>query len=177
MTGDGRGTGDLDTPGLLRRLACMLYEGVLLFGVLMVAGLVYSITTQERNALQGLHGLQLFVFIVLGIYFVGFWSSRGGQTLAMQTWHIRLVTRDGSRVSRARALARYLLAWVWFLPALASVYFSGIKGAGVTFATLGAGMLVYAASSRLQSDHQFWHDAVCGTRLVTWRPKPPSTGA
>jgi uncharacterized RDD family membrane protein YckC len=174
MTGAGRDTGDPSTPGLLRRLACMLYEGVLLFGVLMATGLVYSIATQERNALQGLHGLQFVVFIVLGAYFVGFWSSRGGQTLAMQTWHIRLVTRDGQRVSRARALARYLLAWVWFLPALASVYFSGIKGAGITFTTLGVGVLVYAASARLHADRQFWHDALCGTRLVTWRPKPPA---
>jgi uncharacterized RDD family membrane protein YckC len=172
MTGTGRDAGDPSAPGLLRRLACMLYEGVLLFGVLMATGLVYSIATQERNALQGLHGLQVVVFIVLGVYFVGFWSSRGGQTLAMQTWHIRLVTRDGQRVSRARAFARYLLAWVWFLPALASVYFSGIKGAGITFTTLGAGVLVYAASARLRADRQFWHDTVCGTRLVTWRPKP-----
>ena len=28
--------------GLARRLACFLYEGVLLFGVVMVAGLVYG---------------------------------------------------------------------------------------------------------------------------------------
>ena len=175
MTGVIMEAGDLSTPGLLRRLACMLYEGVLLFGVLMATGLVYSVATQERNALQGLHGLQFVVFVVLGIYFVGFWSSRRGQTLAMQTWHIRLVTRDGSRVSRTRALARYLLAWVWFLPALASVYFAGVKGPGVTFTTLGVGMLVYAASSRLHPDRQFWHDAACGTRLVTWRPKLPAS--
>ncbi|ODV08853.1 MAG: hypothetical protein ABT20_11635 [Rubrivivax sp. SCN 70-15] len=174
MSGAITEAGDLGTPGLLRRLACMLYEGVLLFGVLMATGLVYSVATQERNALQGLHGLQFVVFVVLGIYFVGFWSSRRGQTLAMQTWHIRLVTRDGSRVSRSRALARYLLAWVWFLPALASVYSSGIRGPGVTFATLGVGMLVYAASSRLHPDRQFWHDAACGTRLVTWRPRLPA---
>ena len=39
-----------------------------------------------------MHGLQLFVFLVLGLYFSWFWSH-GGQTVAMKTWHIRLLTR------------------------------------------------------------------------------------
>ena len=76
-------------PGLARRIACFVYEGVLLFGVLMIAGYLYSTLTQQRHALSGLHGLQAFLFLVLGIYFVWFWS-RGGQTVAMRTWHIRL---------------------------------------------------------------------------------------
>ena len=33
------------------------------------------------------------MFVVLGIYFVWFWSR--GQTLAMKTWHIRLVDAQG----------------------------------------------------------------------------------
>ena len=70
----------------------------------MVAGLLYGIVTQQRHALVGAIGLRVFLFLVLGAYFVWFWS-RGGQTLAMQTWHIRLVTRDGAPVSRLRALA------------------------------------------------------------------------
>ena len=45
------------TPGLARRLAAMAYEGVLLFGVLMVAGWLYSSLTQQRHALQGKTGL------------------------------------------------------------------------------------------------------------------------
>ena len=69
-------------PSLRRRLAAFIYEGVLLFGVLMLAGLAYGVVTQQRHALVGLHGLQVFVFIVLGVYFGWFWSH-GGQTLAL----------------------------------------------------------------------------------------------
>ena len=58
----------LETPALWRRLACFLYEGVLLFGVVMAAGLLYSIATSQRNALQGRLGLVLFLFAVLGSY-------------------------------------------------------------------------------------------------------------
>ncbi|MDP3615807.1 MAG: RDD family protein, partial [Rubrivivax sp.] len=113
--------GVLCTPGLARRLACFLYEGVLLFGVVVIAGLGYGIVTQQRHALVGSTGLQAFLVLVLGLYFVHFWS-RSGQTLAMLTWHIRLVTASGQPVSRLRAACRYLLSWIWFLPALAAVH-------------------------------------------------------
>ena len=161
----------LVTPGLLRRLACFVYEGVLLFGVVMAAGLVYGIATQQRHALVGALGLRIFLFVVLGAYFVWFWT-RGGQTLAMQTWRIRLVTRRGEPVSRLRALCRYLLAWLWFVPALVALKLAGLQGALPAFAAIGAGVLAYAALTRLHPDRQYWHDAACGTRLVTWKPPP-----
>jgi uncharacterized RDD family membrane protein YckC len=171
MTSAPQATGGFETPALHRRLACFVYEGVLLFGVVMAAGLVYSVTTQQRHALVGLHGMQAFLFAVLGLYFVWFWS-RSGQTLAMQTWHIRLLTQEGRPVSRARALCRYLLSWLWFLPALVTVYFSGLRGTAPFLTALVAGVLAYAALSRLHPRRQYWHDAVCGTQLVTWLPKP-----
>ena len=165
------GPGAPPTPRLARRLACFVYEGVLLFGVLMISGYLYSSLTQQRNALQGRHGLQAFLFVVLGIYFVWFWSH-GGQTLAMKTWHIRLVTRAGAPVSQPRALARYVLAWCWFLPALLLLWLTGASGLGEIFAALLAGVLVYAGLSRLDRDRQFPHDLLCGTRLVDARSAP-----
>lgn len=165
----------LQAPALRRRLACFVYEGVLLFGVVMIAGLLYSTITDQRHALVGTTGLQAFLFVVLGAYFVFFWS-RTGQTLAMQTWHIRLVTRSGQRVGSARALCRYALSWLWFVPALLAVQLSGLKTGAASFSAMIAGVLAYAALAWLRSDRQFWHDAVCGTRLITWTParlRPP----
>ena len=83
----------LRTPSLRRRMACWLYEGTLMFGVVFLAGYLFSALTQTRHALDNRHGLQAFVFVVSGIYFVWFWSK--GQTLAMKTWHIRLVDGRG----------------------------------------------------------------------------------
>lgn len=150
---------------MLRRMACFVYEGVLLFGVVMIAGYLYSSLTQQRHALVGLHGLQAFLFVVLGIYFVWFWSH-GGQTVAMKTWRIRLVSAAGAPVSQARALARYILSWLWFLPALAFAYFAGLDSGGQIFALMLAGVLGYAALARLDPQRRYWHDVVCGTRLV-----------
>ena len=160
-------------PGLARRMAAFLYEGVLLFGVVMIAGLVFSLVTQQRHALQGRWGMMLFLFAVLGVYFTWFWS-RGGQTVAMKAWHIRLLTADGNPVSRPRALARYMLAWLWFLPATAAVYGAGLHGKSAIMAALFTGVLAYAALIWLRPDRQFWHDVVCGTRLVDCKPALPT---
>lgn len=166
------GAPPVQTPSLARRLACFVYEGVLLFGVLMITGYLYSALTQMHHAMQGRLGLQLFLFVVLAIYFTWFWSQ-GGQTVAMRAWHIRLVDVKGKPVTQPRAFARYLLAWLWFVPALLALWGLGRTDWGTAFAVLGAGILGFALLSRLHPQRQFWHDALCGTRLVTWRSKAP----
>ncbi|EHR71825.1 putative membrane protein [Burkholderiales bacterium JOSHI_001] len=166
----------LQAPALWRRLACMLYEGVVLFGVVMIFGYLYSSLTQQRHALQGTTGLQVFIFLVLGIYFGWFWS-RGGQTVAMKAWHLRVVDAQGRPVGQGRAVLRYALAWLWFLPALASLHFAGLKGGGTIALLLLSGVAVYAALTLLRPDRQFFHDALCGTRLIDCRPALPAAPA
>jgi uncharacterized RDD family membrane protein YckC len=160
----------LHAPTLMRRLACFVYEGVLLFGVVMVAGFAYSTLTKQRHALVGTGGLQAVIFVVLGLYFAGFWS-RTGQTLAMQTWQIRLVDEAGGRVALWRAIGRYLLSWMWFLPALLGLYLAGLKGSAAVFAALTAGVFAYAGLAWLRPDRQYWHDVICRTRLVMAQPR------
>lgn len=160
-------------PSMRRRLACMLYESVLLFGVVATAGYLYAGLTQQRHALQGRTGLVFFLFIVLGIYFAGFWS-RSGQTLAMKTWHIRLQAVGGGVPSPARAFARYVASWLWFLPALASAHFSGIRSTVAFAIIVAAGMLAYALLARLRADRQLPHDVLCGTQLVDAREARPA---
>ncbi|MBM3388976.1 MAG: RDD family protein [Betaproteobacteria bacterium] len=159
-------------PGLMRRMASFTYEGVILFGVVMIAGYLYSTLTQQRHALQGQWGLRAFLFLVLGIYFVWFWS-RGGQTVAMKAWHVRLVDSQGRAVSQARALCRYLLSWLWFFPALATAWVANLSSSAEIFGLMAVGVVAYALLARLHPQQQFWHDAVCGTRLIDWRPALP----
>lgn len=161
------GNPDLTAPSLRRRMACWLYEGMLMFGVVFIAGYLFSALTQQRHALDNRHPLQAFLFVVFGIYFTWFWHK--GQTLAQKTWHIRVVDAHGRAIGQWRALWRYLLSWLWLLPPLALSAVVGAQGGTLVVLLLGW-VLVYALLSRFHAQRQFPHDALAGTRLVHHAP-------
>lgn len=158
---------DWRTPSLGRRMACWLYEGLLLFGVVFVAGYLFSTLSQSRHALDHRNALQAFVFVVLGIYFVWLWAH--GQTLAMKTWHIRVSDRAGQSISQKQAALRYLLSWVWFWPPLALSWAAQLSSAE-TLVIVPGWVAIWAVLSRFHPQGQFWHDAWAGTRLIDTRP-------
>ena len=134
----------VELAGLRRRLASLLYESLLLLGVLgltfmvpyLIAGVLWQVTPAGWFA-------WLHVYLVLGAYFVWYWR-RQGQTLAMQTWRLKLVNAaDGRLPGVATGWLRYSLAW---------------------FSVLGFGLgLLWALVDR---DRQFLHDRLVGTRVV-----------
>lgn len=159
---------DLTAPGLWRRMACWTYEGMLLFAVVFMAGWLFSTLGQMRDAMdQRRHLLQGFLFIVFGVYFVWFWIH--GQTLAMKTWGVRMVDRNGRPLRQGRALWRYLLSWVWFLPPLAAIAPFRLSGGESALLIVGW-VIVWALLARFHPQGQFWHDAWAGTRLISSRP-------
>lgn len=155
-------------PSLARRMACWFYEGILMFGVVFIAGYLFGTLSQTRNAMDNRNALQAFLFVVFGIYFTWFWAK--GQTLAMKTWHIRVVDAAGQPLTQPRALLRYVLSWLWFLPPLAAIAPFSLSGGEITTIMLGW-VAVWALLSRLHPQQQFWHDALAGTRLVQSVPQ------
>lgn len=147
-------------------MACWLYEGMLLFGVVFIAAYLFGTLSQTRHALDNRAGLQAFVFLVLGIYFTWFWHR--GQTLAMKTWHLRVVDVHGHALSQSRALKRYVASWLWFLPPLALSWPLQLPALEVAVLSVGW-VIVWALLSRFHPQRQFWHDAIAGTRLVSSR--------
>jgi uncharacterized RDD family membrane protein YckC len=126
------------TPGLPRRLASMLYEAILLFAVAFLAAWVFFFASGGLDASTGSmrHLLQLCIGLFFAAYFLWSWL-RGGQTLAMKAWRIRLID-----VTPASALLRLILA--------ALLVPSGIS-------------LLWALFDR---DRQFLHDRLARSRLV-----------
>lgn len=143
-----------------------------MFGVVFIAGYLFSTLSQTRNAMDNRHSLQAFIFVIFGIYFVWFWAR--GQTLAMKTWDIRVVDIAGKPITQRRALLRYVLSWLWFLPPLLASWLSDLSGAEGGVLALGW-MGMWAVLARFHPERQFWHDAMAGTRLISWispeRPK------
>lgn len=158
----------LTAPSLRRRMACWVYEGILLFAVVFIAGWLFSTLGQMRDAADARRPLlQAFLFVIFGIYFTWFWAK--GQTLAMKTWNIRIVDRAGRPVTQARALLRYACSWLWFLPPAAAL--APFKpGAGEAAVAMLGWIVVWALLSRFHPQRQFWHDALAGTRLVPSTP-------
>jgi uncharacterized RDD family membrane protein YckC len=129
-------------PGIRRRLASMLYESLLLLGVLAAVFLLphLGLGLGAGIVLPG-PVLLLHVFLALGAYFLWYWRH-GGQTLAMQTWKLQLRSHSGGTPTWRQLCLRYLMAWP-------SVLF------------YGAGLL-WALFDR---DRQFLHDRLAGTRI------------
>jgi uncharacterized RDD family membrane protein YckC len=159
----------LPAPGIWRRMACWLYEGMLLFAVAMISGWLFITLSQMRNAVDETRRplLLAYLFIVFGIYFVWFWSK--GQTLGMKTWGIRVVDRQGRPLTQKRALLRYVLSWIWLLPPLALHPLFGVPVVE-TMVLLGAWIVIWAVLARFHPEGQFWHDAWAGTRLIASKP-------
>ncbi len=168
LTADSR----LVAAPLVRRMAAFLYEGVLLFGVLAVTALVYGVAVHQTSGIEKRSGLIAVCFVVLGLYFIGLWT-RAGQTLAMKTWHLRVLTDRGLPLTPRRALARYLACWVWFLPPLALAGAWKPAGAWGVFGLVGGWIALYAVAALLHPRRQFWHDALCNTAVVSARPVAP----
>ena len=143
-----------ETPTIRRRLASMVYESLLLIGVLAIGLLVPQLLIAwiAGTAVPG-HWLWLHLFGLLALYFVWYWSH-GGQTLAMQTWKIKLTGANGSQPPLHALLLRYGLAWP-------SLCFFGVG-------------IVWALFDR---DRQFLHDRLAATRIIAANDVPPTKAA
>jgi uncharacterized RDD family membrane protein YckC len=152
--------------GLTLRVAAMVYEGVLLFGVTFAAGLAILALSGWTAPLSGLRRLvlQVSLFVVIGAYFVWCWS-RSGQTLALKTWKLRVIDHDGRSPSLPRATARYVLSWTLFLPGLACIaIFEPSRTGSLMALALGFGVLLIPAV--LDSERRLLHDRWTRTRIV-----------
>jgi uncharacterized RDD family membrane protein YckC len=116
----------LSAPTIKRRIALNLYEMLVLFGVMAFTFLVPHLTIGvlfEVTAPSAI--LMAHLYLVLAFYFMWYWTKTG-QTLAMQTWRIQLVSEDGSIMKRSQALMRFAIGSLWLIPA-ALLLFINIK--------------------------------------------------
>ncbi len=127
----------------------MVYEALLLFAVAFFASWLFFFASGGRDATAGTLRLELQACIALtfAAYFLWCWL-RGGQTLAMRAWKIRLVA-----VSPLKALLRFVLA-LFFVPTGISILWAVFDPEG-----------------------QFLHDRLSGTRLVSAVPPTTSSSS
>lgn len=157
---------DFLTPSRKRRFACMMYEAVLLFGVVFLAGYLFDTLTQSRNALMLRNLRQAVLFVAIGLYFIACWRLKG-QTLPMKTWHIRLVDKAGQTPSLGVLIARYILVWPLPLSGAALVLgASRLTGYSSTDLLIVFAPFMSFIWTWFDKDGQFLHDRLLGTRLI-----------
>lgn len=141
----------LRAPGFGRRILSMAYELLLAMAVAFFAALPFYGAVDGRLSGIPRFAFQCYLIATLGLYFTWCWH-RGGQTLPMKAWQIRLVNAKGGAVTVRQAALRYGLAWVSLL-------------------ALGTGFLW----ALVDPEGQSLHDRLSGTRIVTWKRSPAGT--
>jgi uncharacterized RDD family membrane protein YckC len=131
-----------------RRLGSLLYEALVILALTLFLFLLpLAVFSGVSHLMPGPALLWLYLFMLLGVYFVWCWV-KAGQTLAMKTWRLWVVDAQTSRPLRPlQAVVRYGMGWLFWPTGLALLW------------------------SFLDPDGQFLHDRVAGTRII-YEPKP-----
>ncbi|MBE1158893.1 RDD family protein [Dyella acidiphila] len=106
-------THDLICP-LWRRLLALLYDVVAVLAIVMVVGLLCQLATHGQLITNGAQvriawWYQPLQALVVAAYFVVSWL-RGGQTLGMRPWRIRVTNDHGAALTLRQTLVRVLVA-------------------------------------------------------------------
>jgi uncharacterized RDD family membrane protein YckC len=138
------------TPGLLRRLAAISYDLLLVAAVVVFAAFVYTVVVQGLTGTDLTQGtarlaFRLYLVAIILAYYLYFWTG-GRQSLSMRSWRILLVNADGSPLRLGDALRR-------------------LGFAVLTLAPLGLGLWWVL----LDRDNLSWYDRLAGTRTVLLR--------
>jgi uncharacterized RDD family membrane protein YckC len=140
---------ETNPASLPRRLGALIYDALLLLGVLMLAVLALIFPYQLLTGQPYPHGEAAYLWLqrlylvgVAGVFFVYFWTH-GGQTLGMRAWRIRVIREDGGALAAGAAWRRFLWAIPSMLPA----------GLGLWWCLF-------------DRDGRAWHDRLSRTRVV-----------
>ena len=164
----------LTPPSMGRQLGSVLYELLIVVVVLLVAAACFQPVFIWFGEGAATHiGLQLWLLGVLYGYFSWCWC-RGGQTLAMKTWGIRLVQSNGQAMNHYAAARRFVIAACLMLGMPAVAYLAWSKtvpmGQAILFAAFWV-LLPYLWGF-YEKDRRFLHDRLAGTRQIRVKNPP-----
>ena len=138
---------DKRPASLRRRLAAMLYDSLLILALLFLATVPF-IALRGGEAVEGSAAYSLSLVLVVYLFFLGFWSTRG-RTLGMQSWGLQLEDARGRVPNPWQASVRFAVSVV-------------------SLALFGLGFLWQL----VDKDKMTWHDRASGTRIMhSPRPK------
>ena len=130
---------------LARRLAALLYDALLLLGLLFVFTLLLIFARGGRSIAAGTIWYETSL-VAIAFVFCGLSWTRGGQTVGMKAWRIRVVALDAATVDWPRTALRFFASWLSLLPAGLGYWWALVDREGCC-----------------------WHDRLSGTRVIRAR--------
>lgn len=144
----------MQNTGLIRRLAAILYDALLVFACLVMLAIISTTILGGQSVYEGgptyVMGYNAVRFLIIYLFFTLYWA-RIGRTLGMQSWGLQLESIQGGRVTLSQANIRFFAALLSWAPA-------------------GLGFLWQL----WDKDKLAWHDRISGTQLVHY-PKEKKT--
>ncbi|PHS70836.1 MAG: hypothetical protein COB22_07700 [Cycloclasticus sp.] len=131
-------------PGLLRRLAVVCYDLLLLIAILFLATLIL-LPFQEGHEFQPKSWQYSIYLLTVSFCFYAWFWTKNGQTLGLLAWKLRVANEDGSNISWQQALIRFITA----------VFSWGLCGLGVLWILVN-------------QDRLAWHDMASNSRVL-WK--------
>ena len=171
---DDQSTMGAPATGLLRRLAALVYDGLLLLAVLFLGTLALLPLTGGEAITPVTQGLGVYFayrgyLALLALGYFGLSWTRSGQTLGMMAWRIRLATATGGAIGWRTAAMRYAFglalavsAESGFRLAYASDFAARLLVAGALLLPLLANFAWIPFEARGRS----LQDLVCRSRIV-----------
>jgi len=133
---------DISYCPLPRRLLAMIYDAVILLGLLILASAVALPFGNAHKVALHDFWFTLWLLLVCFAYLGGCWRY-AGMTVGMRAWRIKLVSSDDQQVSWLKCLMRFFVG-------------------ALSLAVLGIGILW----SLVDKKNRGWHDLAARTLLI-----------
>ncbi|MDQ8038755.1 MAG: RDD family protein [Pedobacter sp.] len=170
------------TPaGIMIRLFAIVYDGLLLVALWMIASAIMvpfgtneSAARAHEIAVASSSFRQFVMFPVLVVItwlFYGYFWTRAGQTLGMQTWRLKVLRFDGHHLRWTDAITRCASACLFPIVCglISQLAWHSIPGFVISVSLGFLGNYLWM----LWSPHGLaWHDQLSGTRVWKLPPEP-----
>ena len=161
---------DCAPAGLLRRLAALLYDSLLVIAILFIAALPLPLVEEPVRTLWWARTLQQLYLLTAWFLFFGWFWTHGGQTVGMKAWRVKLLRENGDKPSWRDALIRFAASSGCFC-LLLTLFGLGVLSGKITFILTGMTFGFAFLWILIDRESCAWHDRLSRTRLVVVPPQ------
>jgi len=155
----------IQSPGLFRRLAVVLYDSLVMLAVLFLATALALPVTHGQAVAAESPAFQFYLLAVLFLYLGWFWT-RAGQTVAMRAWRLQVVGVDGRRIGWGRAWLRFAAALLPVVPSLLWLNSGPQVDTWIKLTALLVPWLCGFVWVLFDPERRAWHDILSATRML-----------